>query len=192
MSAVNLNKVIVLLREFTKGTRKKIEIMFVGGLALHYYGEKDRVTVDIDAEVDGDIETLLSFLRSKGIPAHLSSDISRWSIIGLPADYGKRAIQIYEDEFLTVKVLHPVDFVVSKLRRFTEEDLEDALFVTKKFKIKPRDVQNAADKAIANSPRDTTLLIFKKNIKIFINRMKPLKKYFIPLTLPSPSRRKAS
>lgn len=172
MSAINLEGVIVLLKKFAKETKNKLEIILVGGLALHYYGKKDKVTIDLDAEVTGNnIEMLFSFLKSKGIPAHISSNISRWSIIDMPANYTKRAIQIYNDKFLTVKVLDPVDFIIAKLRRFTEEDLGDALFVAKKFKIKPKNIRRSAEDAIKNSPRDTALLIFKKNIKIFLEKV---------------------
>ena len=53
----------------------------------------------------------------------------------MPPDYEKRVTEIYKDEFLRVSVLHPLDFIIAKLRRFTEEDIGDAVFVARRYKI---------------------------------------------------------
>ncbi|HCJ67759.1 MAG TPA: hypothetical protein DHV62_10725 [Elusimicrobia bacterium] len=174
MSQVNFKQIIALLEEFTLKTRNKLEVILAGGLAIQYYGMQKRATVDLDAEVKGDIENLISFLKSKGIPADLGENISRWSVIDLVPGYRKRALPLKKNKLLTVKVLSPIDIIISKLGRFTEQDIKDALFVTRKFRIKPQDIQNAADKAIANSPRDTVLFLFKKNIKIFLKEIQKI------------------
>lgn len=70
-----------------------------------------------------------------------------------------------------VKVLHPLDFVVAKLRRATEEDLEDAAFMVKQFGLKFDEIIETAEEAIRNSPKDTALFIFKKNVALFLNRV---------------------
>lgn len=171
MSQLKLKKVISLFQEFVKQNKIRLEIILVGGLAAQYYGMKKRVTVDVDAEVNGEIEKLISFLKRKGIPADLSEDISRWSVISLPPGYKERAITVMKGKFLTVKVLNPLDFVIAKLRRFTEDDFEDALFVTKKFKLKFKDIQKTAQEAIKDSPKDTALFLFKKNLFFFLKHI---------------------
>ncbi len=61
---------------------------------------QDRATIDIDAEVRGDIEGLFSFLKSKNIPADIGEDISRWSVITIPPGYRERSIEMCKDRFL--------------------------------------------------------------------------------------------
>jgi len=168
---LNLEKIIELFKEFARENKNALEIILIGGLALHYYGLKERATVDVDAEVKGDVAGLFSFLKSKKILSDIGENISNWSVINMPHLYQERAITIYKDELLTVKVLHPLDFIIAKLRRFTDEDLEDALFVANKFNLRPADVKGAANSAIENSPVDTALFIFKKNVALFVAKI---------------------
>lgn len=171
MFQLDIEKIIELLGKFTEENKKALEIILIGGLALQHYGLKERATVDIDAEVKGDLEELFVFLKSKKIPSDIGENISNWSVINMPPLYRERAITIYKDGLLTVKVLHPLDFIIAKLRRFTDEDLEDALFVANKFNLRQEDVKGAANSAIENSPADTALFIFRKNIELFLAGM---------------------
>ncbi|MBI5206391.1 MAG: hypothetical protein HY934_01220 [Candidatus Firestonebacteria bacterium] len=166
-----MNKIIELLKDFTRINNSSLEIIIIGGLALEYYGMKDRTTFDLDAEVKGEVEKLFIFLKSKGIPADISENISGWSIISLAPEYRERTQVVYKDERLSVKVLNQIDFIIAKLRRSTEEDINDALFIAKKFNIKSEDIQKNADEAIKNSPKDTALFVFKKNIEFFIKEL---------------------
>ncbi len=171
MFQLDLKKIIELLKEFTTERKDALEIILIGGLALHHYGMENKKTVDIEAEVKGDIEGLFSFLKARKIPSDIGEDISDWSVINLPPLYRERTNIIYKDNLLKIKVLHPLDFIITKLRRFTEEDLEDALFVARKFNLKKEDVNETANKAIENSPVDTALFIFRKNVELFIKKM---------------------
>jgi len=168
---LDLTEIVELLKEFTREKNKALGIILIGGLALHHYGLRERKTVDIDAEVNGDVEGLFRFLKSKKIPSDIGENISGWSVINLPPLYRKRALPIYNDKLLTVKVLHPLDFIVAKLRRCTDEDLEDALFVARKFGLKKDDIRKSANNAIKNSPVDTALFIFRKNVDLFLEKM---------------------
>lgn len=172
MLPVNLERVIELLKEFALSRRSNLQVILLGGLALQYYGMKDRVTVDIDAEIKGDIEGVFNFLKSKNIPADIGENISGWSVVAMPPYYEERAIEVYRDDFLKVNVLHPLDFIIAKLRRFTEEDIEDAIFVVRKYNITVGEIEKLAEEAIKNSPRDTALFIFRKNLEIFISKLK--------------------
>ena len=174
MSQVELKRVIELLKEFTRADKNRLQVILLGGLALQYYGMKNRATVDIDAEVRGDIEGVFNFLRSNNIPADIGENVSGWSVVGMPPGYRERVIGIYNDELLQVNVLHPLDFVIAKLRRFTEEDIEDALFVVKKYNIRGEEIETLAETAIQNSPKDTALFVFRRNIDIFVSKCKAL------------------
>jgi hypothetical protein len=168
---INLNIIIDILKDYVQRSKTSVNIILVGGLALHYYGMHGRSTIDLDAEIKGDIEPLLKFLKQKKIPADLGEDLGRWSIVAMPPGYRRRVMVVYKDRRLIIKVLHPLDFVISKLRRFTEEDLVDALFVVRKYSLKPKEIEVLAKKAMKNSPKDTFLFTFEKNLKYFLQKL---------------------
>lgn len=162
---LNFKKIVKVLREFTEKECEPLEIIILGGIAMEYYGMKNRKTHDLDAEVKGNVEKLLSYLKKKGIPADIGEDISRWGVISMPPDYRNKAILVKEDKNLKIKVLHPLHFVISKLRRGTDTDWNDIYFVIKKFKLKKDELRNLAEIAINNSPKDTSIFIFKKSVQ---------------------------
>ncbi len=171
--ALNIEEVEKLLKEFVKETGEKLEIILIGGLALELYGMKNRITIDIDAEVFiGDLEKLYSFLKKHGIPADLSENISGWSVISMPSGYRKRAKTIIKDENFSIKILDPYDFVIAKLRRGTQEDIEDALFVAKKYNLKESKILELVENAIKNSVKDTALFSFRKRVNYFLEELK--------------------
>ncbi|MDO8749135.1 MAG: DUF6036 family nucleotidyltransferase [Candidatus Omnitrophota bacterium] len=170
MSGIKLDNVIQLLKKFSRDSR--LEIILIGGLSLEYYGLRGKATLDIDAEVKGDVDKLSDFLRKNRIPSDIGEDISRWSLISLPPGYKKRATTVYSDDKLKVKVLSPIDFVIAKLRRGTEADLNDSLFIAGKFSLKAKDIIRAANQAVKNSPRDTAIFIFNKNVEVFTDKLR--------------------
>ncbi len=159
------------MKEYAGIRNVKTEVILLGGVALHYYGMIHRATLDVNAEIKGEINPLKNFLKSKGVPADLGEDISRWSLISLPAGYRRRAVTIYKDKKTTLKVLSPLDLVIAKLRRFTEQDITDALFVANKFKISAAQIEKAKNSALKSSPQDTALSIFEKNVVYFIQQI---------------------
>lgn len=171
MSLIKLSRTLELLTEFSKIKKARLEVILIGGQAMQHYGQTARATIDIDAEIIGPIEELESFLKKNHVPADLGEDVSRWSLISLPPGYRDRTIKIYSDSFLTVKVLDPLDFVIAKLRRYTEQDIEDVLFVIRKYGITSGQVVQAAQAAIQASPKDTSLAIFQRNINFFVKRL---------------------
>jgi len=171
LSRITLKTVIDLLKTYTLEEKKQLKIILLGGLALACYGMKDRKTIDVDAEVDGDLESLFLYLKRQKIPSDLSENISAWSVIAMPPDYRDRAISIFHSPTLEVRALAPTDFVISKLRRFTEEDIEDALFVIKKYHLDSDQISLAANAAIQHSIKDTMLFLFKKNVGLFLKKM---------------------
>ncbi|NOY85519.1 MAG: hypothetical protein GXO96_11990 [Nitrospirae bacterium] len=171
MSPIDLNATIKKLEVFSRREKKPLHLVLLGGLALQHYGMENRSTIDLDAEVDGDLESLFLFLKTQGIPSDLSENISGWSVVAMPPGYRERAITRFKSEFLEVCVLDPCDFVISKLRRFTEEDIQDALFVVKKYAIQTDQVSRYAEAALEHSIKDTTLFLFKKNVDLFLKKI---------------------
>ena len=58
---------------------------------------------------------------------------------------------------MRLRLLHPTDFIIAKLRRGTDLDFDDAFYVARRFAITAHTIQEAAESAIAASPKDTTL-----------------------------------
>ena len=171
MSPLSPDIVLSLLSEFTRTRKNPLQVLLVGGLALHFYGMPDRATMDVDAEVKTGIEDLFHFLKSRHVPADLSENFSGWSVIAMPPGYRERSLTVLQKNLLEIKVLSPADFIIAKLRRFSEIDIQDALFVAKKYKISPEAVHQTADSAIQHSVKDTALFLFKKNVGQFLKIM---------------------
>lgn len=50
-------------------------------------------------------------------------------------------------------------------------DIQDALFVAKKYKLKKEELRHISDIAIKNSPKDTSLFIFGKTVEHFLKKL---------------------
>ena len=149
---------------------KGVRIIICGGLAVIAYGMTERATLDIDAEVDCDIEVIKRLKNAVKFPAELSADISRWSMIDIPEGYRERAVryEAVKTKNIRVLILSPLDLIISKLRVFRDKDIDDAIYLAKKFGINKTDLLKAAEKAIKTSPPSTEILRFKKMVNHFI------------------------
>lgn len=160
-----------LLAEYVRQGASPVDVLLLGGLAVQAYGDARRATNDVDAEVAGDLEGLARFLRAHQIPADLGEDLSRWSVVAMPPGYRERARVWMEGPGFRIRVLHPTDFVIAKLRRGTAEDLEDAAFVAARLGVTAAAVEAAAEAAVAASPKDTALFLFRKTVEQFSARL---------------------
>ncbi|MFZ5877387.1 MAG: DUF6036 family nucleotidyltransferase [Nitrospirota bacterium] len=167
MSPITTDRLIELLREYASRSGRRVDLLLVGGLALQAYGYRDRATQDVDPEMNGDVDSLASFLREHGVPADLGENMSGWSVVAMPPGYRERATAWLDQPDLRLRLLHPVDFVVAKLRRGTDLDLADAEFVANRFHVPADAVRQAAEAAIAASPKDTTLFLFRQVVDLF-------------------------
>jgi hypothetical protein len=173
LSALTAEQVIELLTNYTRETGASVDILLVGALALQAYGYQNRLTRDLDAEVVGSIEPLTDFLRQHSIPADLTTNFSGWSVVSMPPGYRDRATNLIHQSNLRVRLLAPVDFVISKLRRGTDLDLDDAGFVAKRYQLTPDEIRSAAAAAVAASPKDTALFLFNKTVDLFCKSVGP-------------------
>jgi hypothetical protein len=154
--------IISVFKDIAIKTREPLEIIIVGAQALVYYGVDYRITMDIDAEViRGDVEKIYLELKNMGYVSDLSENISGWSVISMPKGYRQRTIEIYKDENLKISVLNPYDFILMKLRRGTNQDIEDALAVAVKNKISIEKLEDYFQSALESSIKDTALFNFK-------------------------------
>jgi hypothetical protein len=173
LSALTAEQVIGLLKSYTSETGASVEIILVGAIALQAYGYQDRLTRDLDAEVVGSIDSLTQFLSQHSIPADLTTNFSGWSIVAMPPGYRDRATDLVHEANLRVRLLAPIDFVVAKLRRGTDLDLDDAAFVAKRYQLTSNQIHTAAAAALAASPKDTALFLFQKTVDLFSKSLGP-------------------
>ena len=147
MSPITTERLIDLLVEYAGHSGRSVDLLLVGGLALQAYGYRDRATQDVDGELIGDLDSLVAFLRNRGVPADLGENMSGWSVVAMPPGYRERASVWLDQPGLRLRLLHPVDFVVAKLRRGTDLDLKDAEFVARRFNVTPDAVRRAAERS---------------------------------------------
>ncbi len=167
MSPITTERLIDLLGEYAGHSGRSVDLLLVGGLALQAYGYHNRATQDVDGEMSGDLDSLATFLRDRGVPADLGENMSGWSVVAMPPGYRERASVWLDRPGFRLRLLHPVDFIVAKLRRGTDLDLNDAEFVAHRFGVTPDAIRQAAESAIAASPKDTTLFLFRKLVDLF-------------------------
>lgn len=160
-----------ILQTFVEETGESVDLLLVGGLALQAYGFQDRATQDVDGELSGTLEPLVDFLVQHQVPADLGENISGWSVIAMPPGYRERASVLLEQPRIRLRLLEPHDFIIAKLRRGTDLDLDDASNVAHRFGITAQAVKETAESAIAASPKDTTLFLFRKIVDVFCQRL---------------------
>ena len=173
MSTLTTDHVIALLTDYTRQTGATVDVLLVGALALQAYGYQDRLTRDVDAEVVGSVEALAGFFKRHQLPADLTENFSRWSIVAMPPGYRERATDLLQQAQLRVRLLAPVDFIISKLRRGTDLDLDDASFVATRFGVTTDHVRQSAEAALAASSQDTALFLFRKTVDLFCQTLPP-------------------
>ena len=171
MPTITADRLIALLEQFVKTTGQPIDLLLVGALAMQCYGLRDRYTNDVDGELTGPLQPLVTFLTGEGVPADLTQDMSGWSIVAMPPGYRDRATDLLSHQNLRIRLLAPVDFVIAKLRRGIELALDDALYIVRQFQISRGAVEQAAAAAIAASPQDTALFLFQKTVELFCRQI---------------------
>lgn len=172
--SIGIDELKTAIQSIDRATQKAgvrdLRIILCGGLAAIAYGLEERVTLDIDAEVDADFKIIEKLKKNIRFPAELTTDISRWSMIDIPKGYRERAVPLttVKTKNINVFLLSPLDLIISKLRVFRDKDIQDAFFLIKKFHIKKSDILKASRQAIAQSPPSTELLRFKKSLRYFL------------------------
>ena len=156
-----------LLRQYVQESGTQLDLLLVGALAMPLYGIDDHATRDVDAELTGPLEGLAAFLRQQAIPADLTQNMSGWSIVAMPPGYRDRARLIIDEPAFRLRVLAPTDFIIAKLRRGTDLAHEVALLVACKYLLRSAEIRACADAALASSPQDTALFLFRKSVDLF-------------------------
>ena len=171
MPTLTAEYLVKLLTQYVADTNTPVDLLLVGGLALHAYGVSNRVTLDVDAELQSPLMPLRDYLTARKIPADLTQNFSGWSVVAMPPGYRDRAIDVIHEPRLRIRVLSPIDFVIAKLRRGTEIDLDDAFLVARHHRLSTETIQTSAREALAASPQDTALFLFQKTVDLFCKNL---------------------
>ena len=157
----------VLLRAYVDETGHRIDLVLIGGMAMLAYGHLSRATIGVDGELREGVRSLKAFLSRHNIPANLGQSLSGWSVVAMPPRYRDRATIMIDEPGVRLSLLAPVDFIVSKLRRGTDEDLADATWIAERFHVTASQVRAAAEAALAASLEDTALFLFERTVDRF-------------------------
>lgn len=171
MSTLTLDRLIALLGQYAAKTEHPVDLLLIGGLAMLAYGHPSRATIDVDGELREGVRPLKEFLGNHGIPANLGQSLSGWSVVAMPPGYRDRATVLLDKSGLTVRLLAPVDFIIAKLRRGTDEDLEDAAWIAARDHVHAQQVRIAAEAALAASLEDTALFLFERTVDRFCRNL---------------------
>lgn len=164
---LTLDRLRALLREYVDETGHAVDLVLIGGMAMLAYGHPSRATIDIDGELRDGVRSLKAFLSRHNIPANLGQSLSGWSVVAMPPGYRDRATVMIDESKVRVSLLDPVDFIVAKLRRGTDEDLADAAWIAERFGVSAQQVRAAAAAALAASLEDTALFLFERTVDRF-------------------------
>lgn len=115
-------------------------------------------------------EKLVLHLKEKEIQFNIGDDIDHWGVVPLPSGYRDRARTIFDEEGTVVKILDPLDFVIRKMRRGIEQDLDDALAIIRHFSLSSKDVSEHAKKI--RFPLDNETFVFRKRLGQFLDDLK--------------------
>ena len=123
---LNKSELFDLLRIFDEEASRQICLVAVGGTAMTLLDLK-LSTKDIDFTVPAADKP--EFDRVRNAVPH-GYDIDVWSdgtvfCVTLPADYIDRSSDVVSYDKIHLKVLHPVDIVVTKAARLDARDVED-------------------------------------------------------------------
>lgn len=150
------------------------ECIVIGGAAAVLDGST-RPTMDIDFEVtfggvtaveDPDLfaGAIKETASATGIAGQFTEDIAAWSVIALPP-YKSSTRRWKSFGPITVRLLDPAIYAVTKLRRGRTDDFTDLLLVAGRHRTTWREIARACAASVRASPRSTQLKGFTKRVE---------------------------
>jgi len=124
---------------------RRITLVAVGGTAMTLLDLKPS-TIDVDFTIPSEDRCVFDESLSKvphGFKIHAWSDGSVFSQI-LPDDYMEKSIAIAQFRHISLRALHPIDIVVTKIGRLDDRDMQDIEACIKKFNISRKQIEERA------------------------------------------------
>ncbi len=78
MLPLTINRVIQCSTQYVRQAGSSVDLILVGGVVLQAYGFTERVRVDGDGELIGELNSLVTFLQEHGVLADLGENMSGW------------------------------------------------------------------------------------------------------------------
>ncbi|MBI2137918.1 hypothetical protein HYU12_05405 [Candidatus Woesearchaeota archaeon] len=143
------------LQKIDNELKEKITLIAVGGTAMTLLGLKDS-TKDVDFCTESKKEQGVIKAASEKVDNQTRIDLFSEGYIfsvQLPDDYVTRAKTVKESfKNLKLKILHPIDIIVSKTDRLNERDIEDIEALIKKKRITKTKLQQRYGQVIGSIP----------------------------------------
>ncbi len=139
------NALFEFLEVINESLSKKITLVAAGGTAMTLLDLKPS-TIDIDFTIpSSDLPEFEQALKNN--PTGYKVD--RWAdgyvfCQSLPDDYLVKSVKIKEFSHISLRALHPVDIIVTKIGRLNQRDIQDIETCIKKFKISKEEITKRA------------------------------------------------
>ncbi len=160
------------LHEIDGRVEESVTLIAVGGTAMTLLGLKE-ATKDFDFCTPSRREQNIVKTASERVKGDLRMDLFREGYIfsvQLPSDYARKARQLdFKFKKLTLKILHPVDIIVSKTDRLSERDLEDIKALIREKRIKKKALEQRYSEVVESVPgkRENFEYNSKEVLKLF-------------------------
>ncbi len=155
--------------------RQDAKAILTGAAAGTIWGST-RPSMDIDFAIEISKQSEADWLRLEsaikkaidktGIQANYAEDIDRWGMVTL-LNYKSNTKLYKKYSHLTLMVLDPAFWSISKMTRFIDPDIHDMIQVFRKKKISPAKPAEVWGRALKKSPRSTTLIRFRRQVESF-------------------------
>lgn len=167
-------KLLNFLEEIDEELERRIIVVAVGGTAMTLLKAKPS-TIDVDFTIPNeyfdDFEKAMKMIRP-GFRVDLFRDGAVFVTI-LPEDYLKRSKPIKTKlKKIDLRVLHPVDIVVTKIARLDGRDEQDIQSCIEKFKLGKDEIKKRA-KEMGYSGNDE---VFKDNLQTVLKKFYKIRK----------------
>lgn len=152
---IGKNELIKYLEEIDKSIEQEVTLIAVGGTAMTLLGLKE-ATKDVDFCTLKREERSIVKAAAEKVKGKIRMDLFSEGYIfsvQLPDDYAKMAKQSdFKFKKLALKILHPVDIIISKTDRLSERDAEDIKALIREKRIRKKALEQRYREAIESVP----------------------------------------
>ena len=156
------------LKKTDNKLKKKITLIAVGGTAMTLLNFKES-TIDVDFDVGREDHDLFKNVIDKTFRVDIFVDGYIFSE-QLPDDYAKIAFDFKNISFkkINLKILHPMDIILTKTARYNARDEDDIAALVKKIKINKEELKSRFEKILGSYAGSES--IFRDNFEAILKR----------------------
>ena len=156
------------LKKIDGKLKKNITLIAVGGTAITLLNFKES-TIDVDFDVSRDDYNLFKNAIDKTFRVDIFVDGYIFSE-QLPEDYARIAFDFKDIGFkkINLKILHPMDIILTKAARYNARDEDDIAALVKKIKIDKEELKNRFKEILGSYAGSES--IFRDNFEAILKR----------------------